>query len=84
VKASISRSGGFGFLIYRAGGGEDVFESLNVIKRQILNCIVIVIKESYADKNAVSEKAIPRIGRIVFGIGVEENWPSVARNNDLT
>ena len=59
-----------------------MFESLNAIKCQILDCLVI--KEPYADKNVVSEKTIPRIDRIIFGIGVEENWPSVACNNDLT
>ena len=59
-----------------------MFESLNAIKCQILDCLVI--KEPYADKNVVSEKTIPRIGRIVFGIGIEENWPSVTCNNNLT
>ena len=77
-QASIFRPGGFGFPIYRAWRGEDVFETLNAIKCQTPNCMM-----SIEDSGHKGWAYLVVVKQILLGGFVRHSYSKTTVANDI-
>lgn len=76
VNPSISRSGGFRFIVDRARGRENVLEALTTRAQLVAKeGDRIIERMPCLDKQFILEQAFPRITRVIYFALVDENWP---------